>query len=125
MAPESDTSAEQSRSVEHAQKITSPDDRPERPGRSLVTTSHEVIRKWADERGAVPATVPGTEHGGRAGVLRFDFPGYGGEDLRQISWDDWFETFDQRGLNFLHQRETKDGGQSNFFRLENPSREDA
>lgn len=121
MAQESD----ESRSVEYAQEITSPDQRPERPGRSLVTTNHEVIRKWAEERRAVPATVPGTEHDGGLGVLRLDFPGYGGEDLQEVSWEEWLGTFDRRGLNFIHQEETKDGRQSNFFRLENPSREDA
>lgn len=39
--------------------------------------------------------------------------------------DEGFETFDSRGLNFLYQEERKDGRQSNFFRLENPTREDA
>ncbi|GAB3651055.1 hypothetical protein [Glycomyces tarimensis] len=116
---------QQSKSVRYAQEVTSPDERPEREGRSLVTTNHEVIRGWAEDRGAAPATVPGTEHDGRPGVLRFDFPGYGGDDLEEISWDEWFTTFDERGLNFLYQEETKDGEKSNFFRLENPSREDA
>jgi hypothetical protein len=58
-------------------------------------------------------------------VLRFDFPRSGGGDLEEISWDDWFETFDERGLNFIYQEHRKDGNQSNFFRLENPDREDA
>jgi Rho termination factor, N-terminal domain len=118
------TGSESSPSLKYSQEITSPDDEPERAGRSLVTTSHEVIRQWAEARGGRPATVEGTEHGDRAGVLRFDF----GEDtpkLRQISWDEWFETFDERGLNFIYQEERKDGRQSNFFRLENPEREDA
>ncbi len=68
-----------SKSLKYSQEITSPDDDPERPGRSLVTTSHEVIRQWAEERDARPATVPGTEHDDHLGVLRFDFPGYGGK----------------------------------------------
>jgi hypothetical protein len=90
-----------------------------------VTRNHDVIRRWAEERGAQPATVPGTEHDGHLGVLRFDFPGYGGQDLRHVSWDEWFETFDARGLNFIYQEKQKDGTPSNFFRLENPTREDA
>ncbi|MEU4575750.1 hypothetical protein ACBI99_23635 [Nonomuraea sp. ATR24] len=121
--------SEQNRPVEgehkYEQEIGSTGEHEERPGRSLITTDHDVIRKWADERGARPATVPGTEHDGRAGVLRFDFPGYGGDDLEEISWDDWFRTFDERGLNFIYQEHKKDGKQSNFFRLENPGREDA
>ncbi|SFQ58937.1 hypothetical protein SAMN05421810_11071 [Amycolatopsis arida] len=114
-----------SRSLEYAQEITSPEDQPERAGRSLATTNHDVIRQWAEARDAKPATVPGTEHGDRLGVLRFDFPGYGGDDLKHVSWDEWFTTFDQRRLNFIYQEERSDGTQSNFFRLENPDREDA
>ncbi|MFC4852764.1 Rho termination factor N-terminal domain-containing protein [Actinophytocola glycyrrhizae] len=119
------TGPESSKSLKYSQEITSPDDDPERPGRSLVTTGHEVIRQWAEQRDAAPATVEGTEHDDHLGVLRFDFPGYGGEDLRHVEWDEWFATFDERGLNFIYQEERGDGSQSNFFRLENPGREDA
>ncbi|ONI90917.1 hypothetical protein ALI22I_10810 [Saccharothrix sp. ALI-22-I] len=114
-----------SKSLKYAQEVTSPDDDPERPGRSLATTSHDVIRQWAEARNATPATVEGTEHGDHLGVLRFDFPGYSGDKLRPVDWDEWFATFDERGLNFIYQEERSDGSQSNFFRLENPNREDA
>ena len=116
--------SESSKSLKYSQEVTSTDDEPERAGRSLATTSHEVIRQWAEARGGRPATVEGTEHGDRLGVLRFDF----GDDtpkLRQVSWDEWFKTFDERRLNFLYQEERSDGRQSTFFRLENPEREDA
>ncbi|RCW44650.1 hypothetical protein DFQ14_104239 [Halopolyspora algeriensis] len=119
------TGPESSRSLNYAQEITSPDQRPERDGRSLVTTNHDVIRQWAEERNAQPATVPGSEHDDHPGVLRFDFPGYGGEGLQEVSWEDWFAAFDERKLNFLYQETKKDGQQSNFFQLENPEREDA
>lgn len=115
----------ESEDTRYSQVITSLDEEPERDGRSLVTTSHEVIRRWADDRGAVPASVPGTEHDDHVGVLRFDFPGYGGESLEHVSWDDWFQAFDQRNLNFLYQETRSDGSQSNFFRLENPERSEA
>jgi hypothetical protein len=118
------TGEQTSRSLKYSQEVTSLDEDPERPGRSLATTSHEVIREWAEERNGVPATVDGTEHGDHLGVLRFDFGG-DSENLRHVSWDEWFETFDARKLNFLYQQERKDGNQSNFFRLESPDREDA
>ncbi|GGS34605.1 MULTISPECIES: Rho termination factor N-terminal domain-containing protein [Actinokineospora] len=114
-----------SKSLKYAQEVTSTGEEPERPGRSLVTTNHDVIRRWAEERDAVPATVGGTEHGDHLGVLRLDFPGYGGDRLRRVDWDQWFATFDERGLNFIYQEERSDGTPSNFFRLENPNREDA
>lgn len=110
-------------SLKYSQEITSPDEEPEREGRSLVTTNHDVIRQWAEERDGVPATVPGTEHGGRPGVLRIDFGG-DSDSLEKISWDDWFGTFDERRLNFIYQEQRSDGRQSMFFRLENPDRED-
>jgi hypothetical protein len=117
------TGEQTSSSVRYSQEVTSPEDEPEREGRSLATTSHEVIREWAQARDAVPATVEGTEHGDHLGVLRLDFGG-DSESLRHVSWDEWFETFDARRLNFLYQENRKDGTQSNFFRLESPDRED-
>jgi hypothetical protein len=117
------TGDQTSKSLKYSQEVTSLDDDPERPGRSLATTSHEVIRAWAEERGGVPATVPGTEHGDHLGVLRIDFGG-DNDDLRKVSWDEWFGTFDARKLNFIYQEERKDGNQSTFFRLESPDRED-
>ena len=118
------TGKDTSKSLKYSQEITSTEDEPERAGRSLATTHHEVIRRWAEDRGATPATVEGTEHGDHLGVLRFDF-GDGNDKLRRVSWEEWFRTFDDRQLNFLYQEETTDGRKSNFFRLESPNREDA
>ncbi|MEV2239074.1 hypothetical protein [Micromonospora sp. NPDC049891] len=114
-----------SRSVRSSQLISSLQDRPERPGRSLVTTNHDVIRRWARERGAKPATISGTEREGRAGVLTFNIPGYRESSrIREITWDEWFHTFDMRRLNLIYQDQMRDGRQSNFFRTESPDRED-
>jgi hypothetical protein len=117
------TGDQTSSSLKYSQEVTSPDDDPERAGRSLATTHHEVIRQWAEARDGTPATVEGTEHGDHLGVLRIDFGG-DNDDLRKVSWDEWFETFDVRKLNFIYQEERKDGNQSTFFRLESPDRED-
>jgi hypothetical protein len=112
------------KSLRYAQEINSLDDRPDRKGRSLVTRNHDVIMRWAQARDGKPMTVPGTEHEGRPGVLRFDFPPHDDDNrLREVSWDEWFRTFDVRGLNFIYQEERRDGGPSNFFILENPDRE--
>ncbi|WP_309148192.1 hypothetical protein [Micromonospora endophytica] len=114
------------RSSRSSQVISSPQDRPERPGRSLVTTNHEVIRQWARARGAKPATIAGTARDGRASVLTFNFPGYRESSrIQEISWDEWFHTFDLRRLNLIYQEQLRDGRQSNFFRTESPDREDA
>lgn len=93
-------------------------------GATLRTKDHDTIQQWAEDRGAKPATVEGTEHDDHLGVLRMDFPGYEGQELTHVSWDEWFETFDTRDLEFVYQETTSDGKQSNFFRLVSGERDD-
>ena len=106
----------------HAKWISSPDETPDRPGQTLATRSHEVIRNWAEARNARPATATRGPDG-EPRTLRFDF-GEETEGLEPISWDEWFRTFDERGLVFLYQEQKADGSQSNFWRLVSPDRED-
>lgn len=85
---------------------------------SGVTTDHEFIREWAEERGAQPACVRGTGKKGDTGMIRLDFPGFSGEgSLQPISWDEWFESFDQNNLALAYQEETAGGEKSNFNKL--------
>jgi hypothetical protein len=85
---------------------------------SHVSTDHEEIRRWAEARGGQPACVKGTGGEGDIGMLRLDFPGYGGEEsLQHIGWDDWFQKFDERELALLFQEQTAGGAQSNFNKL--------
>ncbi len=115
-----------SKSTLRAKWIHSPDEHEDYHGQTLATRSHEVIRQWAEERKATPATVESTEHYPTGpGVLRFDFPNFGGQSLKHISWDEWFRVFDERNLVFIYQETQKSGRQSNFFRLDSPEREDA
>jgi len=86
---------------------------------SKTTTDHEEIREWVESHDGAPASVRGTERNGdEAGVLRIDFPGGTGDDrLEHISWDEWFDKFDDEGLAFLYQQEKADGSDSTFFKL--------
>jgi hypothetical protein len=85
---------------------------------SKTTTDHDEIRKWVEDHDGTPASVRGTENGGSAGVLRIDFPGGAGDDrLEPISWDEWFEKFDEEGLAFLYQERKASGEDSTFFKL--------
>ena len=120
MAAEKEQQVIQSESIKYSQVIDDTDEHAERDGRSLVTRNHDVIRQWAEERKAVPASVEGSVHDGHLGVLRMDFPG-GATDLKHVSWDEWFEAFDARKLNFIYQEHRRDGHESNFFKLENPA----
>jgi len=85
---------------------------------SHATTDHEEIRRWAEQRGGKPATVTSTRSDDDAGIIRIDFPGYsGGSSLEEITWEEWFEKFDEQGLAFLYQEKTADGEISNFNKL--------
>jgi hypothetical protein len=99
-----------------AKWIHSLDEHADRPGQSLATRSPEVIKRWAEERHAVPATVRGSGDGGIRS-LRFDF-GSPEDRLAPVLWDEWLETFRRRELVFLFQERLKNGRQSNFFRLD-------
>ncbi|HYZ28252.1 MAG TPA: hypothetical protein VE570_04285 [Thermoleophilaceae bacterium] len=47
-----------------------------------------------------------------------DFPGGAGEDqLEHISWDEWFQKFDENNLAFLYQERKATGEDSTFFKL--------
>jgi hypothetical protein len=87
---------------------------------SKTTRDHEVILQWAEERGGKPSHLKGTGGKDDPGILRIDFPGYSGEGkLEPISWDDFFEKFDERGLAFVYQDVTSDGEKSNFNKFVN------
>jgi hypothetical protein len=95
------------------------------PGRlTHYTTNHDTIRDWAEARDGQPSSVKRTR-GGRGkndpGIIRIDFPGYSGEgSLEPISWDEFFEKFDDGDLVFVYQEETARGQQSNFNKFVRP-----
>ena len=78
-----------------------------------VTTDHNHIRRWAEERGAVPTTVKATKSKGDPGLLRLDFPPRD-ESLEPVEWDEFFEKFDDSNLAFVYQDKTASGRTSRF-----------
>lgn len=83
-----------------------------------VTTDHEEIRQWVEEREGRPARVKGTDKGEGGGLLRIDYPGFSGDDtLETITWEEFFEAFETNKLAFLCQDETKGGKESRFSKL--------
>jgi hypothetical protein len=81
-----------------------------------TTTDHDVIRQWAEQRGGRPAAVAATHKDDQGGLLRIDF-GEKEDTLDEISWSEFFRTFDERQLAFLYQDETGKGGKSRFFKF--------
>ncbi len=87
---------------------------------SQTTRNHEEIRKWAQERGAVPCEVVGTERNSETGILRFEFshaPHRNDRNLKEISWEEFFAKFDENNLQLLYQDRAADGAMSNFNKI--------
>ena len=85
-----------------------------------VTTDHDEIRKWAEARGGRPAAVRSTQSKEATGIIRIEFPGAPNakdDNLEEISWEEFFEKFDESELALLYQEETARGQRSNFNKL--------
>ncbi|HRO16239.1 MAG TPA: hypothetical protein PLL33_14615 [Paracoccus sp. (in: a-proteobacteria)] len=65
-----------------------------------------------------PGIVRGTDDGEGEGILRIDFAERD-DRLEEIPWEGFFQTFEDRGLAFLYQDRTKNGGKSRFFKFVN------
>ena len=87
---------------------------------SKITTDHDEIRKWAEARGGRPATVRSTHSKDNSGIIRLEFPGApnaNDDALEEISWDEFFEKFDEADLALVYQEKTAGGERSNFNKL--------
>ena len=86
---------------------------------AVKTTDHGTIRQWVEERNGKPATVAGTSNGDEdVGLVRIDFAEDGDDDsLDKISWDEFFEKFEQKQLAFLYQEQRANGKPSTFNKL--------
>src|SRR3954452_7335776 len=85
-----------------------------------ITTDHDEIRNWAEERGGRPATVRRTHGKDDAGIIRIEFPDapHSKHDaLEEISWEDFSEKFDNSTLALMNEEETAGGDKSNFNKL--------
>lgn len=87
-------------------------------GEAFSTTDHNVIRDWADDRGGLPAVIknPATPE---EELLRVHFLDMGDDDdlFRIISWQEFFELFEERQLEFIYQEYAKNGEKSFFCKL--------
>lgn len=64
-------------------------------------TDHDKIKAWASENNGRPAMVEDTENDDKGpGLLRFDH-GQDNEGLEVISWERFFEIFEEQKLALL------------------------
>ena len=77
---------------------------------SKVTTNHDEIRRWVEERGGHPARVKDTASKNSPGLLRIDYPGFsGGNSLEAISWDEFLKALMRTVSRFSTRRKRRTG----------------
>lgn len=83
------------------------------------TQDHEKIRKWVEKRGGVPAMVKAAEDDNDEdiGLLRIKFDA-DEDDLEEIEWEEFFDAFDERQLDFLYQDDSR-SEDGRFFKFLN------
>lgn len=70
-----------------------------------TTTDHDTIRKWATSKKGKPAAVDRTHKDGDVGIIRIVFPDNPRSEhdaLVEISWDEFFDEFEERQLALLY-----------------------
>ena len=86
---------------------------------SQKTTDHDQIKSWVEERDGHPATVSDTKSGDEPGMIRIEFPNGDSDGLEKISWEAFFDKFEESNLAFLYQEKTSNGEKSRFCKLVN------
>lgn len=82
---------------------------------SQVMTDHEEIKQWAETRGARPARVKDPSGEDDVGLLRLDFSDDSdAQSLEPISWEEWFEKFDERALALIVEHQPLEGDTSSL-----------
>lgn len=87
-------------------------------GESELTTDHEVIRNWIEERGGYPASVSDVGKQAEPSTLIIGFEdGTVPSDIQRLSWEEFFIRFEAGGLAFLYQDVTSSGKISRFAKF--------
>lgn len=73
-----------------------------------ITTDHDEIRKWAEKYKGMPQVIDDPAALGDRPGIRVDFPGHIDDialpesKVRDISWEAFFNKFDELGLAFAY-----------------------
>ena len=87
-------------------------------GQTKVTTEHDEIRHWAQERNGRPVSVKHDPLDPNGSTIQIDFLFDKYDDnIQEISWDEFFESFEQEELALVYQTETEGGRLSRFGRI--------
>ena len=82
-----------------------------------TTDNHASIKNWVEERDGIPAMLEGIADKSKAGqMLRINFHDKK-EILNNISWDVFFEIFDENNFQLLYDDRTIDGEKSHHYQF--------
>jgi hypothetical protein len=83
------------------------------PNQSITTIDHDEIKKWIMDRGGKPSVI---EDNGKTEMLRVDF-GENEENLKEISWEKFFDIFEKNKIAFVYQEKTSEDEISRFCKF--------
>lgn len=83
------------------------------------TIEHRVVREWAEKRGLVPTTIRGTWGSDLPTPLQLTEPEADADPARiELTWDQFFEIFEDRQLAFTYQDDDVSGVPSQYYKFE-------
>ena len=89
-----------------------------------ATTDRALVRDLVEEYGGYPAHVEQSEGEGDRGLLRVAFPDVPSrdadrnEDLKELSWETFFDQFEEEGLALVYPENLGDEAAADFQLLE-------
>lgn len=74
-----------------------------------TTTEHALVRRLIEDREGYPAHLASSEGTGDSGLLQVGLAERDqGEDLKELSWEEFFEEFEEKDLAFAYQEGGED-----------------
>jgi hypothetical protein len=67
------------------------------------TIDHKEVKKWAKKAGARPARIKSGQNLKSEGELRMDFSGGKNQELEYLSWEEFFNMFEDKNLAFEYE----------------------
>jgi hypothetical protein len=82
-----------------------------------ITRNHEEIKHWAEERDGVPAVPKTNDVSSKTPQgLYIDFLDNGeNKEMKQISWNEFFEKFEEKDLAFVYKDKVELGAENKEY----------
>lgn len=87
------------------------------PQGTKVTYDHKLIQDWVESRKGKPAKMKDEEIEEPVDELKVKFPNERTRNITLISWEEFFNEFDQEHLAFQFREKTPEGDESKFYKV--------